>query len=127
MKQTGHYCDGRFDENHMDFETFCGLSHTRKTALPLAVAMLGYIVMNALILGLLHIDSIMIGALLFLPFILLLIIGIWFKRQLLMLPFIIIMVSFFTRYTIYFVNKLAHILSVYLKANVYSYLKSLAH
>lgn len=111
----------------MDFETFCGLSHTRKTALPLAVAMLGYIVMNALILGLLHIDSIMIGALFFLPFILLLIIGIWFKRQLLMLPFIIIMVSFFTRYTIYFVNKLAHILSVYLKANVYSYLKSLAH
>jgi hypothetical protein len=94
IHKTGHYCDGRFDPNHLDFESFCGFSTTRRTALPLAIFQFAYLISQAGIFGLLlHVELMMILNVFIAAFALLLIVGMLFERPWLMVPFICVKVK----------------------------------
>ncbi|KAI6205995.1 hypothetical protein M3Y94_00855700 [Aphelenchoides besseyi] len=91
LKQTGRYCDGRFDPDHLDFQSFCGFFHTQNSILPLTVLFLLYLTMLATMFGILRVFINVTVSLFFVPFVILSIVGILTKKETFMLPAIFVL------------------------------------
>ncbi|KAI6243628.1 hypothetical protein M3Y99_00024800 [Aphelenchoides fujianensis] len=96
LKRTGHYCDGTFGPEHVDFHSFCGLFHTRQSAMPLAIAFLLYLIALATMFSVLRICIGMIANLSLVPFVLLMVFGIWREKAVLMVPAIVLLAALAT-------------------------------